>query len=200
MAIQRRRSAAGRLDVSVPDRDSEPISGVSSRGKMTPFSPGVFAPGIPEGVMPGIADIASPEEEVKVQALTKYFKPEMIEGIRALIRVSLQEAFDRYSIYTQAKPFDDYNIATVLCPANVVTRLDCAAIAGGMTSRRALLIINTAAVAANILYVNRSDNFAIPNGIQVAAVGGSYLVSIHERGPHFGLIAVQTPVVVVWYL
>jgi len=199
MAIQRRRSAAGRDDVAIPDRGEAPITGVSSRGKLTPFSPGVFSPGIPEGVMPGLASVASPEEENKLRALAKHFNPEIVEGVRALIRIALQESLDRYSVYTQAKPFDDYNIATVICPANVVTRLDGAAVAGGMTSRRALMLINTSAVAANILYVNRRDVFAIPNGISVAANGGSYLVSINERAPHFGLIAAQTTIVVVWY-
>jgi hypothetical protein len=199
MAIQRRRNAAGRLDVSVPDRDSEPISGVSSRGKLTPFSPGRYNPGIPEGVLPGIAQIASPEEEVKVQALAKYFKPEMVEGVRALIRVSLQEAFDRYSIYTQAKPFDDYNIAVVPCAANTVTRLDGEAVSQGQTSRRALLIVNTNVVAANVLWIGKS-NIAIGLGAPCVSNNGTYLVSINERAPHYGIIAAQTNVVVLWYL
>lgn len=167
----------------------------SSRGKQTPGVPGFYAPGVPEGAALSAFQFFTPEDAEKF----KVFTPDQANELAKIVEKALQAAFDRFSIYTQAKPFDDYSIGVVTCAANVVTRLDGEAVSQGMPSRRALLVINPNAVAANVLWINRNSNFAIGQGIPVVASNGSYLVSINERAAHWGLIAAQTNIAVVWY-
>ena len=183
-----RRSPRGGLGEAGADET------VSSRGKQTPEAPGLYAPGVPEGAARSAFQFFTPKDVEKFKAFT----PEQAEELARIIERGLQSAFDRFSLYTQAKPFDDYNIAVVPCAANVATRLDGPAVAQGMPSRRALLIINTNVVAANVLHVGKA-NIAIGAGIPVLANFGSYLSSVHERNPHYGIIAANTNIVVVWY-
>lgn len=189
---QKLRNSPRKTELGDLELKEQPLS---SRGKQTPGVPGFYGPGVPEGAALPAFQFFTQEDAEKLKAFT----PDQANELARIIEKGLQSAFDRYSIYTQAKPFDDYNIGIVTCGAGVVTRLDGPAVAQGMPSRRALLIINPNVVAANVLWINRSSNFVATQGIPVPANNASYLVSIHERAAHWGLIAAQTNVVVVWY-
>lgn len=190
MAVVRKlRTVPGRSGLGESGSVSE-----STRGKQTPGVPGFYAPGVPEGAALPAFQFFTPEDAQKLEALTAG----QANDLARIIEKALQSAFDRFSLYTQAKPFDDYNIGIVTCQAGVVTRLDGEAVSMGMNSRRALLIINPAAAAANVLWIGKS-NVTVGNGIPTVANNGSTLISIHERAPFYGVIAAQTNIVVVWF-
>lgn len=188
--VRKLRTVPGRAGLGESGSVSE-----STRGKQTPGVPGFYGPGVPEGAALPAFQFFTPEDAQKLQAMT----PAQANDLARIIEKALQSAFDRFSLYTQAKPFDDYQVAIVPCGAGVITRLDGEAVSMGMPGRRALMIINPAAAAANVLWVNRNSNFVATQGIPVVANNGTYLVSIHERAQHYGLIAALTNIVVVWY-
>jgi len=152
----------------------------SSRGISSPNVPGVNTPGMPQG--------AWSQPHVVIT-------PEVVANLSDVIAKGIQEAFDRYSVYIRSKSFDYYDLWVV--PVGVApVRLDPQADA--QKERRALLIQNLD--AATDLTVGKSPNLVAGQGFQVNAGGGTYLVSIHEREPHYGIVAAgQINVAVVWY-
>ena len=186
--INRNRSAPGRpADLTPPEVG--PV--ISTRGKHTPGVPGLHAPGVPEGALKPAAQFVSPDWKDKL----KHFTPAQADEIGQIIVESMHQAFDRFSLYTQSKPFDNYDVITVPILANTRIRLDRFG-QYGEQGRRALMIINPD--AANVLWVGKS-NVNLLQGIPVVANNGTYLVSVHERAEHWGIIAGAGTIVVVWY-
>jgi len=168
------------------------IGPVISRGMQTPeLREVISAPGIPEGVPLPSFQFFSPDEMQMLQTIP----PQQAEEFATVIAKAIQRSLNRFSIYTQSKPFDNYDVQITTCPANTATRLDRFA-KQGQIARRALMFVNPN--AADVLWIGKS-NVGIAQGIPVAATNGTYLAGIHERAEHWGIIATQTNVVTIWY-
>jgi len=142
---------------------------VSTRGIVNPPGvPVVNVPGAPQGIP---------------SALPTFVTPEGAKTLDEIIAKAIQDALDMYSIYTQSKPFDMYHTDMVVVGAAAAVRLD--ALDQAQKGRRALIIQNCDLVAD--LWVGKANTVAVNNGIWVPPNGATYLVSIHEREPHFGI-------------
>jgi hypothetical protein len=166
---------------------------ISSKGSINPGAPGMHALGMPESAGVPAFQFFTPEDLKDLKSLT----PEAAEDYVRIIDKAIKSAFDRYSIYTQAKPFDNYDLNMVPLLAGVPARLDAFA-QRGQIGRRALLICNTSGVAANVLWVGKA-NIAVGLGLPCVANNGTVLISVHERAEHWGVCAAGINVVVVWY-
>ena len=122
------------------------------------------------------------------------FTPEVIETLDQMIVVAIQKAFENYSIYTQIKPFKNFEVVPIPLVLNTVTPLVTDA---RWKNSRAIFIVNTD--AANALWVNKTASMGVNNGIPIAANFGSLMVATNEYVPYHGLCIGNTTAIVVWY-
>ena len=203
--IPRRRSFrhGGRHEIGdVHPRGEEAVG--STRGGMPSPSKDLYdAPGAPQGMAPQSGDIIQHPVPIKTDPVVAWLKtlgiPEDLEQwLQAKLIESLQLAFDRFSIYAQVKPYDDYDVYSMPLLAGVPARLD--PLGDSQKSRRALLIVNPD--AANAIWVGKNNLIAAGiagSAIPVAPNFGSYLVAIHERAPHYGVCVGGNSAIVAWY-
>jgi hypothetical protein len=151
------------------------------------------APGLPEGVPAPEFRIFTPE----TLSQFKLFTSQQVEEMAKIIEQGVQAALARYSIYTQAKPFSNYDIELVALTANVAARLDTES--GRMADqRRVLLIVNPN--ATNILWVGKGSGIGLAQGIPVNVNAGTYAVSIEgAHNQHWGIIAADQNIPVITY-
>lgn len=155
----------------------------SSRGiAPVPGGPVINVPGAPAMVPPAMTIIS----------------PELSETLGDIIAGAIKSGFDRFSIYTQSKPFDNYDVIMALAPIAPAQPILLDALGDAIRGRRAYVIQNTD--AANNLWVNKTNTVAVNNGFIVPPNGGTYEVSLHERNHHWAIAAVaQIVVATIWY-
>ena len=122
------------------------------------------------------------------------FTPEVIKTLDQVITFAIQRAFDNYSIYTQVKPFKNFEIVPVPMLAGVVTALD---VDHRYTNARAIFIVNPS--GADALWINKTASVAALNGIPLAANFGSYMAATDEYVPYFAFCVGANTAIAVWY-
>jgi len=153
---------------------------VSTSGKTPAPGEVLNVPGVPAGVPLPSGTVITPQD---------------LSTLDSVIAYAIQKAFDAFSIYTQIKPIDNYDVIAVPMAANVAVRLD--ALGSKQTMRRAIMIFNPS--AAQPIWVNKDGNVNVNNGIPIGINNGSYQAAIHERNAHWGLCTVNNTAIVAWY-
>jgi hypothetical protein len=152
----------------------------SSRGKPIPSGPEPLnTPGVP-------GSLSYPAGLV--------FTPEVIRTLDQMITAAIRRAFENYSIYTQNKPFKNFEVVPVPLVANTVAALDSD---HRYKNSRVFFVVNPS--AADAIWVNKTGTVAVNNGIPIATNFGSYMASMEEYIPHFAISTGANTAIVVWY-
>ncbi len=170
----------------------------SSRGDPQARGEAVGLPGIPGSLVYPSGDLFAPAEKQALEALRANpafagLAP-MIPALQVLIAGSIQRAFDKFSLYTQVKPFTNFEVVPVALGAGVASAIDPP---NQQMNRRALFLVNTD--TANAIWFNKTEGVAVNNGIPIAPNFGSHMAAISEYVRHFAFCAGAATLIAVWY-
>jgi hypothetical protein len=178
--------------------------GMAPQGAAFPDPASMAIPGVPDSLVTPDEPVASSLnlrkmiEDLRFPGLRAEDVEKFVKLFQAVNAESIQQALAHYSIYSQVKPFDNYDVYPIPIVAGAqAVRLDRASF--DLRNRRALVVFNTS--AADVLFVGKNErvNATTNMGIPVGANNGSYMVAAHERLPHFGFCVGATTAVVAQY-
>jgi hypothetical protein len=170
----------------------------SSRGSPRVDGEPVNAPGVP-GSLSFVNDaIWSPAETAAMEylgTLMPALKDEkVVRSIQTLIAGSIQQALDKFSVFSQVKPFTNFEVINVPLAAGIVSPIDPPST---QVNRRLLFLVNPD--AANAIWFNKNQSVAVNNGIPIAPNFGSIAVAMVEYVQHFAVCVGANNLITVWY-
>jgi hypothetical protein len=186
------------LRSSRPMQVSHGESDISSRGSFRVDGEGVNSPGVPGSLAYPNGSLYAPAELEALKVLRETF-PQLkgertLQAIQALVAGAIQQALDKFSVWSQPKPFTNFDVQPIPLLANVVAQIDPP---NQQVNRRILFLINPD--PANAVWVNKNTGVAANNGIPVPANNGSYMVAMTEYIQHFALCVGNNTLISVWY-
>lgn len=172
--------------------------GVSTRGNPEVQGEGVGGPGVPGSLAFPSDALYSPAEREAMAALQEAFPQLKGEKILRALQVFgasiVQSALDKFSVFTQIKPFTNFEVMPIVLAAGVASPIDPP---NQQVNRRTLFLINPS--AADVVWVNKTQQVAVNNGIPIAANNGSYAVSMIEYIQHWAICVAGNTLMSVWY-
>lgn len=170
----------------------------SSRGDPRAMGEAVNSPGAPGSIVYPSGDIYSPAEQAAMRALqaSPVFAAlaPVVPALQVLVAGAIQRALDKFSLYTQNKPFTNFEVVPVPLAAGTVTAIDPP---NQQYGRRVLFLENTD--PANAVWFNKTNTVAVNNGIAIAPNFGSHMAVVSEYIRHFAFCAGATTLIAVWY-